>query len=162
MISHEHYRGYEINRCEEDQIRKRRGRYDDSGIIAYGGYVELSRETWTRGSGFGVGVRSWASRRDACESNWIFDGGGWESGSHPFLYRREFPHEESGMVDDWPEVLLTTPVTVNHICSTERQVIFLWVVRITLESLSQIRAFRLCSRIFSPIILTLSNGNERR
>jgi len=45
VISHEHYRGYEINRCEEDQIRKRRGRYDDSGIIAYGGYVELSRET---------------------------------------------------------------------------------------------------------------------
>lgn len=48
-ISRGHYRGYEINRCEEDQIGKRHGRYGDSGIIAHGGYVELSRETRTRG-----------------------------------------------------------------------------------------------------------------
>lgn len=100
-ISREHYRGYEINRCEEDQIRKRRSRYNDSGIIAHGGYVELSRKIWTRGSGFGVGVRSWASRRGACESNWIFDGGGRESGRSPLpMYQREFPHEDSRMTGD--------------------------------------------------------------
>lgn len=56
-ISREHYRGCEINRCEEDRIRKRRDRYDDSGgIIAHGGYVGLSRETRNEG------VRIWGRR----------------------------------------------------------------------------------------------------
>lgn len=53
VISRERYSGHEINRREEDRIGKRRGRYgDNGGVIAHGGYVGLSRETRTGGSGF--------------------------------------------------------------------------------------------------------------
>lgn len=140
-ISREHYRGYEINRCEKDQIRKRRSRYGDSGIIAHGGYVELSREIRTRG------VRIWGRHEVMGEPQrcvWEQLNLWWRRSrirlSYPFLYTGEnFPMRNPGWLATvkrrlaTPEAPLTTPLTADHICLTERQyneVIFLRAARI--------------------------------
>jgi len=97
----------------------------DSSIITHGSYVELSsyREIRTRGLGFRVGVRSWASRRGACESNWIFDGEGRVKLS-PLPTEENFPMRNLGWLamvkrPTTSETLLTicdcNPFTIRNI-----------------------------------------------